>query len=98
MATSTPGPTSDITPVLAALQAITVQIGNVIQQINTSFPPGASTSLPLSGGTMTGPIHMVAGSGITGIANAANDATAATAGVAVGGIYRNGSVLMVRVT
>ena len=30
--------------------------------------------------------------------NAANDAAAATAGVAVGGIYRNGSVLMVRVT
>ena len=29
--------------------------------------------------------------------NAANDAAAATAGVALGGIYRNGSVLMVRV-
>ena len=29
--------------------------------------------------------------------NAANDAAAATAGVQVGGIYRNGSVLMVRV-
>jgi hypothetical protein len=30
--------------------------------------------------------------------NAANDAGAASAGVAVGGIYRNGSVLMVRVS
>jgi hypothetical protein len=29
--------------------------------------------------------------------NAANDAAAATAGVPVGGVYRNGSVLMVRV-
>jgi hypothetical protein len=30
--------------------------------------------------------------------NAANDAAAASAGVVVGGIYRNGSILMVRVT
>lgn len=30
-------------------------------------------------------------------ANAANDAAAAAAGVQVGGVYRNGSVLMVRV-
>lgn len=30
--------------------------------------------------------------------NAVNDAAAATAGVVVGGVYRNGSVLMVRVT
>lgn len=30
--------------------------------------------------------------------NAANDAAAATAGVVVGGVYRNGSVLQVRVT
>ena len=29
--------------------------------------------------------------------NAANDAAAATAGVIVGGVYRNGSILMVRV-
>ena len=30
--------------------------------------------------------------------NALNDAAAATAGVLVGGVYRNGSILMVRVT
>ena len=30
--------------------------------------------------------------------NAANDAAAATAGVGIGGVYRNGSVFMVRVT
>lgn len=30
--------------------------------------------------------------------NAANDAAAATAGVAIGQIYRNGSVLQIRVT
>ena len=33
-----------------------------------------------------------------GLVNAANDAAAAAAGVPVGGLYRNGSVLMVRVT
>jgi hypothetical protein len=31
------------------------------------------------------------------IGNYANDAAAATGGVAVGGVYRNGSVLMIRV-
>lgn len=34
---------------------------------------------------------------LTGLVNAANDAAAAGAGVPVGGIYRNGSVVMVRV-
>ena len=32
------------------------------------------------------------------LVNAANDATAAAAGVAVGQLYRNGSVLMIRVS
>ena len=35
---------------------------------------------------------------IDGLVNAANDAAAAAAGVPVKGLYRNGSVLMVRVT
>jgi hypothetical protein len=35
---------------------------------------------------------------IAGLVNAANDSAAATAGVPVAGMYRNGSVLMVRVT
>lgn len=34
---------------------------------------------------------------VANLANAANDAAAATAGVAVGALYRNGSVLMIRV-
>ena len=34
---------------------------------------------------------------LVGLSNAADDAAAATAGVAVGGMYRNGSILMVRV-
>lgn len=34
---------------------------------------------------------------IAGLANAANDAAAAAAGVPITGMYRNGSVLMVRV-
>ena len=60
-------------------------------------PPGTPIpitggSLPLTGGTLTGPL------GFTPLpVNAANDAAAATAGVPVGGVYRNGSVLMVRV-
>lgn len=33
-----------------------------------------------------------------GLVNAANDAAAATAGVPIGGFYRNGSVVMIRVT
>ncbi len=35
--------------------------------------------------------------GMNGLANAANDAAAAAAGVGVGQVYRNGSVIMVRV-
>lgn len=35
---------------------------------------------------------------ITGLGNYANDAAAAVGGVAVGGVYRNGSVLQVRVS
>lgn len=38
------------------------------------------------------------GRALIGLANAANDAAAATAGVPVNGMYRNGSVLMVRVS
>ena len=34
----------------------------------------------------------------TGLGNYANDAAAATGGVPIGGAYRNGSVMMVRVT
>ncbi len=32
-----------------------------------------------------------------GLVNAANDAAASAAGVSVGGLYRNGSVVMIRV-
>lgn len=35
---------------------------------------------------------------LSGLANYANDTAAATGGVPVGGMYRNGSVLMVRVS
>ena len=35
---------------------------------------------------------------MTGLTNAADDSAAATAGVAVGQVYRNGSVLRVRVS
>jgi hypothetical protein len=35
---------------------------------------------------------------LSGLVNAVNDAAAAVAGVAIGEIYRNGSVLMIRIT
>lgn len=44
--------------------------------------------------TLTAP-HITLGSGLT---NAANDAAAASAGIAVNGLYRNGSVVQIRVT
>jgi hypothetical protein len=37
-------------------------------------------------------------SGLASLPNHANDAAAASGGVTVGGLYRNGSVLMVRVS
>ena len=43
-------------------------------------------------------IAALAGGNVGILANAANDAAAAAAGVAIGQMYRNGSVLNVRVT
>jgi hypothetical protein len=76
MALSPSGLTGDLQTVVAALQQLSVQLGNLIQQISKSAPPA----------------------NIAGLLNAANDGAAATGGVPVGGMYRNGSVLMVRVT
>jgi hypothetical protein len=47
--------------------------------------------------TIAGLVSLDAATFTTLPTNAANDAAAATAGVPVGGVYRNGSVLMVRV-
>lgn len=57
--------------------------------------------LPLAGGTLTGTLTLgPAPSLVFSVLppNAANDVAAAAAGVPVRGVYRNGSVLMVRVT
>jgi hypothetical protein len=57
--------------------------------------------LPIAGGTLTGTLTLgPAPSLVFSVLppNAANDAAAAAAGVPVRGVYRNGSVLMVRVT
>lgn len=54
----------------------------------------ASGNLRLSRGGGTGGISL----GSAGIGNYANDAAAAAGGVGVGGIYRNGSVLQIRVS
>ena len=70
---------------------------------------GWITVLPTIGGALTGPLSGTALtlSGLLALASAkfstlptdaVDDTAAATAGVAVGGVYRNGSVLMVRVT
>jgi hypothetical protein len=60
--------------------------------------PFDGTRVSKSGDTMTGPLSLTGLVFTTLPVSAANDAAAATAGVAVGGVYRNGSVLMVRVT
>jgi len=70
-----PGITGDLQTVVAALQQLTIKVGDLIQQIAKSVP------------FMSG----------AGLVNAANDAAAAAAGVPIAGMYRNGSVLMVRV-
>ena len=43
-------------------------------------------------------ISAMAGGNVGTLTNAANDAAAAAAGVAIGQLYRNGSILNVRVT
>lgn len=45
-----------------------------------------------SGGTMLGPLQLA------NLVNAANDAAAAVAGVQISELYRNGSVVMIRVS
>lgn len=60
---------------------------------------GAESSIPLlQGGLNRGATVVQLSEGIaSGLTNAVNDAAAAIAGVAVGAMYRNGSVVMVRV-
>lgn len=43
-------------------------------------------------------LNALAGGNVGTLVNAANDAAAAAAGVPIGGLYRNGSVVQVRVT
>ena len=56
---------------------------------------GGDLSGSLPSPTVVSILHVAGANALT---NAANDSAAASAGVAVGGLYRNGSVLMVRVT
>lgn len=57
----------------------------------SSYNRGTTTLMPLNLNSSTLTI-------MTALGNYANDAAAATGGVAVGGVYRNGSILMIRVT
>ena len=63
---------------------------------NSSVVHGTQNPTTTQGGTAvdaTGNLFLNS----TTIGNYANDAAAATGGVAIGGVYRNGSILMVRV-
>jgi hypothetical protein len=84
------------------LTTTVVQHGSGARGAVLTFAVG-SNYLPIAGGTVTGALTV---SGVTTLdgthlnplpTNAANDAAAATAGVPVNGVYRNGSILMVRV-
>lgn len=57
-----------------------------------------ASKVDLKAGNTTRLSVLSTGVSIPGLVNAANDAAAATAGVPVNGLYRNGSVLMIRVT
>jgi len=75
--------------------------------IDAAFGAG-TTFLHITGGTLSGPGDLTVGGRLTLTigsvtftalpVNAANDAAASVAGVPVGGVYRNGGILMVRVT
>lgn len=66
-------------------------------QLMSCNDTGAAVRTPLSINRLTG-LTMLVNLSLTALTNAANDAAAASAGVAVNQVYRNGSVLQVRVT
>ena len=74
---------------------VTIRLKDVARTIDFPVVLVATTdvqlNVPASGTVVTF-------EGLAGLGNYANDAAAATGGVAVGSMYRNGSVLMVRVT
>lgn len=62
--------------------------------VTTADALKANAASPTFTGTVTLPTSVL---GLNGLANAVNDAAAASASVPVGGLYRNGSILMVRI-
>jgi hypothetical protein len=75
---------SQITFTTAPVAALTCFIVALGQSINVGTPsPGTVTPSSLN---------------LAGLGNYANDTAAASGGVAINGIYRNGSVLQIRVT
>jgi hypothetical protein len=71
--------------------------GTLFSQVIWNPPAYESGMQLVSGGSVAGLTMDVNGFIIPYVLNAANDAAAATTGVPVGAMYRNGSVLMVRV-
>lgn len=72
----------------------------VLARFPVNVVAGSGMTITKSGITYTFAVSSVPAASLVGaeaLTNAANDAAAAIAGVAVGQVYRNGSVLMVRV-
>lgn len=78
---------SSTNPVFTTVTAGNLPVAATSQLANTWI-----TGIPTAAPTLNGV------SFFPGLINAANDAAAASAGIGVGGLYRNGSVTMVRVS
>lgn len=84
-------PLSDI---LTAISGLPSQIGAIEMK-----PDGIATIRPIDGTDSSSLVSRgVLGPYFAGLGNYANDAAAATGGVAVNGLYRNGSAIMVRIS
>ena len=62
--------------------------------VELDVPADCTSDLNVTVPASTGTIAVLTSS----LVNASNDSAAATAGVAVNGLYRNGSILMIRVS
>ena len=80
-----------VAPVMDGIAAVGVSLFYARQDHRH---PSDTSRLPLAGGIMTGALVLT----VSTVTNAVDDTAAAAAGVPIGGIYRNGSVMMIRVT
>ena len=79
-------------------------MGNIIIQFNKPLSPSEPISPTRLNQLLDVKVEVEDGAilarmlSLPNLVNAVDDAAAETAGVAIGGVYRNGSILMVRVT